>query len=468
MTTLTRLTRREAIKRSAALIGSMVAIPLVRPSHSLASTNPVGASERVHVGIVGVGARGKTLVGNLPHSVRVAAVCDCATSRMADTLEPKGPLAPLLSQFREMDADRCATYQDYRRMLDREKKLDAVIVATPDHHHALAATLALEAGLDVYLEKPLTVSVAEGRHLADLVKRTGRVLQVGSQQRTMEINRFACEFIRDGGLGKVTHVELPNYPGPLLAPSFPAEPIPEGLDWNLFCGPTELRPHNRKLWVKDEFKVGELLWRGWDLWRDYSGHMMTNWGAHTVDMVQYALGRDSTGPVAIRTVRPKSVQPVWEMWKHKTPAPFDSDQRRFWPVVMRYVDGIEIRFVDGPDDIVFHGERGRLRMRRNHFETDPADLVTNPPDPKLADKWRSRGNLARLHLENWLDCIRTGGTPNAPVEAGHRTVSICHLANIARELNRPLKWNPTAEQFVNDDKANTLLERPRRQGFRLR
>jgi len=293
------------------------------------------------------------------------------------------------------------------------------------------------------------------------------VLQVSSQQRTMEINRFACKFIRNGGLGKVTKVDLPNYPGPLLAPSFPAEPIPEGLDWSLFCGPTELHPHNRKLWVKDEFKVGELLWRGWDLWRDYSGHMMTNWGAHTVDMVQYALGRDDTGPVTIRAVPPESVQPVWEMWKHKTPAPLDSDQRRFWPVVMRYADGVEIRFIHGPDDIVFHGERGRLRMRRNHFETDPADLVTNPPDAKLANRWKGRGNLARLHLENWFDCIRTRGTPNAPVEAGHRTITICHLANIARELNRPLKWDPTTEQFVDDDKANALLDRPRREGFAL-
>ncbi len=462
MSSLQHITRREAMRRSLAVSGSLLATPSLR-----AATKSTDANDRINVGVIGTGARGKYLIANLPPSVRVTAICDCATSRITSVLEPKQAFVRLLSRFRETDVARCATYQDYRRMLDRHKKFDAVIIATPDHHHALAATLALQAGLDVYLEKPLTVTIAEGRYLAEMVKKTGRVLQVGSQQRTMEINRFACEFIRDGGLWKVTRVDLPNYPGPLREPRFPAEPIPEGFDWNLFCGPTELRPHNRKLCVKDEFKVGQLLWRGWDLWRDYSGHMMTNWGAHSVDMVQYALGHDKTGPVAIRAIKPESVRSAWEVWRRKTPAPLDSDQRRFWPVVMRFADGVEIRFIHGPDAIDFFGERGRLRMRRNRFETDPADLVTNPPDPKLADKWKGRGNVARPHLENWLDCIRTRGTPNAPVETGHRSVTVCHLANIARELNRPLAWNPATEQFVDDDKANVLLDRPRRKGFGL-
>ena len=189
--------------------------------------------------MIGIGVRGKYLIGNLPETVRVTAICDCATSRMASALEPKGEFASILQRFRETDAAHCATYQDYRRMLDREK-LDAVIIATPDHHHTLAGMLSLQAGLDVYLEKPLTVSIHEGRLLANMVKKTGRVLQVGSQQRTMEMNRFACEFIRDGGLGKITKVELPNYPGPLGDPRLPAETIPNGLDWNQFLGPAHI------------------------------------------------------------------------------------------------------------------------------------------------------------------------------------------------------------------------------------
>lgn len=352
-------------------------------------------------------------------------------------------------------------------MIDREH-LDAVIIATPDHHHSLAATLALQAGLDVYLEKPLTVCIREGRQLVETVKRTGRVLQVGSQQRTMEVNRFACEFIRNGGLGKISKVELPCYPGPISRPTFAEEPPVGGIDWELFCGPTPLRPQHRNLWMKEDFKVGDLLWRGWDLFRDYSGHLMTNWGAHTVDMVQLALGRDDSGPVEVQAVPPESVAALAKLWKDKTPGPIgDASDRRFWPVTMKYADGIELQFSHGPDFIIFHGEKGRLKMRRNYFETDPPELITERPDPQVATRWIGNGHVARPHLQNWLDCIRTRGTPNAPIEAGHRTATVCHLGNLARELNRPLAWNPKHERFVADPQADALLDRPRREGFEL-
>lgn len=440
------------------------------------------ANNVVRVGVIGVGVRGKYLIGNLPESARVTAICDCSTSRISGTLEPKGPFAAVLQSFRDNAASGCATYQDYRRMIDREK-LDAVVIATPDHHHTLAAMLALRAGLDVYLEKPLTVCVREGRLLVDAVKRSGRVLQVGSQQRTMEVNRFACEFIRQGGLGKITKVELPCYPGPLSECEFPAEPTPTDLNWEMFCGPAPLRAHHRQIWMKEDFKVGDLLWRGWDLFRDYSGHLMTNWGAHSVDMVQFALGRDDSGPVEVRAVKPESVLSRANFWKDKTPyhlprlsdsnsprsgaeSPL-TDERRYWPVEMRYADGVELRFVHGPDFIHFHGERGVLKMRRNYFETDPPALLKNGPAAEIAEKWRGAGHVARPHLENWLAAIRKESSLNAPVEAGHRTATICHLANLARELNRPLRWNPETEQFATDAEANLLLDRPRRKGFEL-
>lgn len=424
------------------------------------------ANERLRVGVIGVGVRGKYLIGNLPESAQVAAICDCAKSRIAETLEPKRTFAKVLAGFKERDARRCRTYQDYRRLLDKEK-LDAVIIATPDHHHVPAAMRALKAGLDVYLEKPLTVTIREGRLLADLVKSTKRVLQVGSQQRTMDFNRFGCEFIRKGGLGRITKVTLPNYPGPIAEPKFPKESIPRGLDWNLFCGPSQLRDYNRKLWIKDEFKVGKLVWRGWDLFRDYSGHLMTNWGAHSVDMVQYALGRDDSGPIEIRLTKLKSVRELWQKWNHKSPAPLAPDDARFQPVVMRYADGVELHFTGGPGPIVFYGEKGRMTMRRNHFKVDPPELVKNGPDPKLKSKWSGQGHVARPHLENWIACIKSRKTPNAPVEAGHRTATICHLANLARELGRTLRWNPKNEQFLDDPEADKLLTRPRREGFAL-
>jgi len=385
-------------------------------------------------------------------------------------------------------------------MMDREK-LDAVIIAAPDHHHVLAAMLACEAGLDVYVEKPLSLTIGEGQRLVDTVKRTGRVVQVGSQQRTMEINQFGCEFVRNGGLGRISKIELSNYPGPLLqanalgddalpkiydtAYELPEEPMPEGLDWDLFCGPTPVLPYNRRLWIKDEFRVSGLLWRGWDLWRDYSGHIMTNWGAHNVDMAQYALGRDNSGPVEIWPVEPPSVLPLAAKWSHKTPPPGEIvglnritrapkaasspavDERRFWPVFMRYDDGVELQFVLGPDYLVIHGERGKMMMRRNRFEVDPPELVKDGPGPEALDIWKGRGIVARPHLENWLDCVRTRQTPHAPVEIGHRTVTICHLANIARELNRKLRWDPADERFVDEQEANRLVDRARRKGFEL-
>lgn len=424
-----------------------------------------GANEQIRVGVIGTGVRGKYLIGNLPEQARVTAICDCATSRLASTLEPTRAFAGVLSRFREQDAERCQTYQDYRQLIDNGQ-LDAVIIATPDHHHVQAAMLALQAGLHVYLEKPLSVCIGEGRLLVEMVKRSGRILQVGSQQRSMEINRFACQWIRDGNLGRVHRVDLPNYPGPLTIPEYPSDPIEKGLDWNLFLGPTAMRPHSRKLWIKDEFKVGPLTWRGWDLFRDFSGHMMTNWGAHTVDMVQFALGRDDTGPNTIQLVRPESLAEVGNTWKQKTPLPESDAERRFWPVHMRYTDSVELRFIHEPDFIRFYGERGTLTMRRNAFETDPPDLVDQAPDPELAQKWNAGGHVARPHLQNWLDAIQGDSPLHAPVEAGHRTATICHLANIVRELDRPLQWDPKAERFDDQD-ANSRLDRDRRSGFEL-
>lgn len=464
MTSEKKISRRSALQSCA-----MATMPFVGSS-ILAGAS--GANERIRVGVIGTGMRGKYLIGNLPEPACVVAICDCATSRMAETLEPNKQFAKILARFREKEAKRCRSHQDYRRMIDCEK-LDAVIIATPDHHHIQAAILALDAGLDVYLEKPLSVTIREGRVLADRVKETGRVLQVGSQQRTMEINRFACEYIRNGKLGKIKKVEVPNYPGPLIPPKFPVEAIPAGLNWNLFLGPAPVRPYSRKLWVKDEFKVGNLLWRGWDLFRDYSGHLMTNWGAHSLDMVQYALGMDHTGPVKIiprKDIPAADLEQDWKRkWHAKTPKPNGSFKTasRFRPVSLEYANGTVLRLVPEIDAAIFYGDRGQMVISRNRFRTDPPDLVKDGPDPKVSEKWKGAGHVARPHLQNWLDGIRSGQTLHAPVEVGHRSITVCHLVNIARELNRPLRWDPVKEQFPDDKEANKLLDRPRRKGFEL-
>jgi predicted dehydrogenase len=330
--------------------------------------------------------------------------------------------------------------------------LDAVMVATPDHHHVLAGILACQAGIDLYVEKALSVTIAEGRKLVEAVKRYGRVCQVGSQNRSMETNQYGCQLIRTGGIGKVSLVEVQNYRGPLQYDGLPAEPAPEGADWDLFCGPTPARPYNWRLWLKDERMWEKRKWRGWDMWRSYSGHLMTNWGAHSIDMVQCALGTDTGGPVKI-----------WPMLEgHK-------GERRTCPVGVKYADGRELHFVlKVADKWTFHGTKGKAMMRRNEFFTDPPELTVDPPDFEEQNRiWHGFSVVVRPHIQNWLDCVKSRDEPNAPVEIGHRSVTICHLANIARELGRELHWDPDKEVFPGDEEANGLLDRPRRPGWEL-
>ncbi len=429
---------------------------------TLASASVLGANNRIRVGVIGCGVRGKYLIGNLPEDVRVTAICDCAKSRMGDTIEPKDVFVDVLERFKRKDAASVSVYQDYRKLLD-EASIDGVIIAAPDHHHVPAASLACQAGRDVYVEKPLSLRLNESRSLIEVAQKHHRVVQVGSQQRSMEMNVFGCRFVREGGLGKISKVELPAYPGPMQLDQLqrttftpiPTEFVPpkDSIDWKLFLGSTSPIEYDPRVWMKEDFRIGDLLWRGWDLFRNFSGHLMTNWGAHSVDMVQLALGRDHTGPVFIETYRPHSFMELARHWSAKTPPPLtdhlaNEDERRFWPVKMRYADGVELHFTGGLDSIIFHGERGRMTMRRNFFSTDPPDLFGKLPDLEVSEKWKGDGNVARPHIENWLECVRSRSTPIASLEAGHRTVTICQLANLARERARPLHWNPDLEQLV--------------------
>ncbi|MHC4403057.1 MAG: Gfo/Idh/MocA family protein [Planctomycetota bacterium] len=441
--------RRSFLKASAAALP----LPCFVPRGALAAAGGAAASERVHIGVIGAGIRGKYLIANMSAEGRVVAVCDCSLPRVADTFEAKGRYRELLARFREGDARHCKAYQDYRKMLDDEK-LDAVMIATPDHHHVLAAILACQAGLDVYVEKALSLVIAEGRALVRAVKRYGRVCQVGSQNRSIPLNRYGCQLIRTGGIGRVSLVELANYPGPMRYGGLPAEPVPKGLDWDLFCGPAPMRPHNRRLWVKDEFKVNGQLWRGWDLWRSYSGHLMTNWGAHSADVAQLALGADQSGPVE-----------VWPMLdEYKGPL-------RLCPVAARYENGVEVRFTqthEAKSPWVFHGQRGKVTMSRNMLRAEPAELAADAPPPlRVGPDWQGNSTDVRPHVQNWIDSIKGRATPNAPVEVGHRSVTVCHLANIARELGRKIRWDPQTETFPDDDAANALRDRPRRKGYEL-
>jgi predicted dehydrogenase len=444
-----RITRREMLRRAAA-----VAVPVIIPSHVFGNADVPAANERIHIGVVGIGIRGKHLIGDMPAGGRVVAVCDCFLPNAREALKPAAAAASdqTPSAFLEHDAANCEVYADYRKLFD-EAKLDAVVISAPDHHHVHASMLACQAGLDVYCEKPLSLTIAEGRRLVQAVRRYQRVLQVGSQQRSMEMDRFACQFVRDGGLGKVSRVEVQNWPGPIPDESLPEQPIPDGMHWDLFCGPRPLRPYHWRRWLKDRREWQGKPWRGWDMWRDYSGHLMTNWGAHAVDIVQWALGMDQTGPVQIEPL----------VQQHAGP-------RRECPVVLRYPQGTELQMTSPKGFYAggyFHGERGDIKIVRNGFTPIPRSLLPEQPDPKTRELWLGKGIVARPHLQNWLDCIKSRSEPVAPVEVGHRSVTICHLAGIARELGRTLRWDPESETFPDDEQARGLLDRERRSGWEL-
>ncbi len=275
------------------------------------------------------------------------------------------------------------------------------------------------------------------------VRKYDRVLQVGTQQRSMAMNRVACDLVRSGGLGKVLEVRAINYGGAEASPNpYPAgQPVPEGLDWNMWLNQAADRPFQQD-------------WMGWMRWRDFAGGEMTNWGAHGVDQIQWALGMDDTGPVELT---PLSAGPNGQ-------------------VSMRYANGVTVKFIIEPGKgpmggAVFVCEKGKLEINRNKFSSNPPEIAVElSKQVDVAEeerKWSDELALwqARWHMQDWLDCIRSRKTPVADVEIGHRSVSVCHLANITRAAGRPLRWDPTAEKFVGDDKANAYLDRERRAGF---
>jgi len=417
-------------RRFLGTLAGTVAAPLVLPRHLIAGSGKTGANEKIRVGAIGVGGRATLLLQQLPEAAEIVALSDCNLPRAEGFKAKAGGDWPI--------------YQDYRKLLER-KDIDAVIVATGEFQRVLPCIHACQAGKDVYAEKPLTLYISEGRALVNAVRHYGRILQVGSQQRSMEMNRVACELVRSGGLGKILEVRAINYGGAEASPSepFPGEEIPKGLDWNMWLNQGAERPFNP-------------AWMGWMRWRDFAGGEMTNWGAHGVDQIQWAIGGDGTGPTELK---PLSEGPNGK-------------------VAMKYANGVPVNFIIEPGKgpmggAVFICEKGKLEINRNKFTSNPPEIAKEL-EKKLdiveeERKWSDSLALwqARWHMQNWIDCIHSRKLPVADVEIGHRSVTVCHLANITRAVGRPLTWDPVKEEFVGDAEANQLLDRPRRKGFEL-
>lgn len=392
--------------------------------HLRGAAAAVGAGRRegVRVGCIGVGNQGKPLM--LQTHQNVVAVCDVDRDRCAAAKQ----------EIERRTGRSCAAYRDYRELLEN-REVDAVILATPDHWHALQTIHACQAGKDVYVEKPLTLVVGEGRVMVRVARRTGRIVQTGSMQRSDNGGRWkfrqACELVRSGRLGKIHTIKvgLPavNFE---VAPVSDREPPPE-LDYDLWLGPAPWRPYNPNR-VHYNFR---FFW-------DYSGGQMTNWGAHHLDIAQWGLGMDASGPVRI-----------------EGRATFDEQRRYEVPreseIVYRYADGTRILCSQGPgrrNGTEFIGTQGSLYVDRGQFECRPEALAREPLGPGEVHLEESRN-----HLDNWFGCIQSRKLPICDVEIGHRTATVCHLGNLAARRNRTLTWDPAREEIAGDAEAADRL-----------
>ncbi len=423
------LSRRRFLRRSAALAASGIAVPQIVPSGVLAA---VGPNDQIGVGYIGVGRRGQQLM-HLPPEGKIVAVADI-DQRRADLLA---------------SARKCRGYTDYRSMLEA-KDVDAVVVATPDHWHALPSIHACQAGKDVYCEKPLTLTVREGQVMVEAARKHERVFQVGTQRRSSAEHRIACALVRDGRIGKVETVSCQNFAAPWEC-KFPPQSVPGELDWDVWCGQTEPVPFHQDIFI-------QRARPGWISLRPYSGGELTGNGVHALDLVQWALGTDDTGPVEVWSEGGKLEPLVYTVPEDRGRG--NAHCGRGHEVTFRYASGVTVKMDSGPFAGKYVGEKGTI-------EIGAGSVKSNPPEIVQEALTKAEGLPRVSHLQNWIECIKSRERPSADIEIGHRATVICHLGNIARWVGRKLQWDPENEVLLNDDEANTYLERPMRKPYQL-
>lgn len=430
-----RVSRRTVLRGG---LASLVAAPGVFSSR-IAAAGRAGPNQRVGVGFIGTGRRARQLM-ELPADAQIVAVCDLNLARAEEVAA----------------ALKCRAYQDYRQLLEA-RDVDAVMVATPDHWHALPSIHACQAGKDVYCEKPLSLTIVEGRRMVEAARKYDRVFQTGSQQRTMAANRLACSLVRDGGLGVIRRVVAHNYPSPWEC-ALSSQPAPSSLDWDAWCGPTPFRPYHEDIYQPRSKP-------GWISFRPYSGGEMTAWGAHGLDQVQCALAMDESGPVEVWTEGEAFSPPTFDKPAPRTAADAICSRPK---IFCRYSSGVVLELGDGPaGGARFEGAKGTLEVDRGRFVADPPELAAEIARQLAAEAGSAAKSDTAEHLRNWIDCIKTRRRPNADVEIGHRSATLCHLGNIARWTRRRLRWDPQQEQFIDDAEANLLLDRQRRKNYQL-
>jgi len=418
------LNRRSFLRRAGAAGVGAIAVPYFAPGRALGQGDKDPANERLTMGFIGVGGMGGGHLGGLAgrRDVEVLAVCDVDEERRNAAKARVG--------------DQCAAYNDYRELLDRDD-IDSVVIATPDHWHALTTILACEAGKDVYCEKPLSLTIEEALKMIEAVRRYGRVFQTGSQQRSGGEFQQAVSLVRSGRIGKVHTIHVGIGGGPTSGWEPDTDP-PPGLDWDMWLGPAPWVPYN-KLRCHYNFR--------W--FYDYSGGILTDWGHHHNDIAQWGLDMDGSGPVKI------------EGWG-KFPTDGLYDTVNAFEITCTYADGTKLVTASTGHGVKFDGPDGWVHVDRGFLETFPAELKDEELGPGDVRLLSGRG-----HHDNWLDCIKTRERPICDIEIGASSVIVCHLENIAIRTGRSLEWDPGSHRFVNDEGANRWISKPCRAPWHL-
>ncbi|MBE0536812.1 MAG: Gfo/Idh/MocA family oxidoreductase [Phycisphaerae bacterium] len=431
---------RRAFLRAAA--GGALAAPYIVSARALGKDGVPAASERITMAAIGVGGQGMHDTRSLLNDARVqyVAVCDVQKKNAERARQ-------IVAEHYGGDGayPGCQVYSDFRQILQRPD-IDAVNIAAPDHWHAIIAIQAAQAGKDIYCQKPLSLTVEQGRKMAQAAKRYGVVFQTGTQQRSEERFRRACELVRNGRIGKVRSVEV-EVPGSQAADGFYEDPMPEGFDYDMWLGPAPAAPFAYK-------RIDPFGWR-WIF--DYAGGCVTDWGAHHIDIAQWGLGTTLTGPVEVEG---EAVYPAKGMY----------NTALHWRYQCRYKNGVtltcfakdELRLPNFPNGVKFIGDSGWLYVNRGGMDAEPKSILQEKIGPDETHLYVSKD-----HYRNFIDCVISRQTPAACVEEAHRSVTICHLANIAMRLQCLVRWNPDTEQILGDEAASRMLSRPMRPPWRL-
>lgn len=448
-------TSRRRFLQSAAAIGS-AAIFSRNPAHAIGYQSP---NERPVFATIGLRNQGWTITNKSFQFADFAALADVDAGVLQANVEKTAA-----RQSNKPDA-----YADYRKILERDD-IDAVMIATPDHWHTKIAIEAMHAGKDVYCEKPLTLTINEGKLIEKAVKDSGRVFQVGTMQRTESEQRFlqAIALIRHGRIGTVKKVTC-GINGMIGSPEIPVAPVPEGLDWDTWLGPAPKVDYRALPELREGYGGGVPLYSNCHYsfrnWHEYSGGKLTDWGAHHVDIACWALGATETGPSKITPV--EFELPVEYKDGHPTVADRYNAATKF-RIRVDMPDDVEMIITsEGDNGILFEGTKGRFFVNRGKIVGKPVeDLADNPlPEGAIEDVYG--GPVSANHTANFIEGMQARKQPISDVWSHNRMLEICHLSNIAMRLNRALEWDPQAREIVGDEQANSFLSRESRKGYEI-